>query len=163
MVKTLIWSKCQLASLVTLAWSWFWYASMSHWAFMAQLAPPLSPGAVSWWLCGGELRNSASSWSHRTWYSLGGSMLTGSSKPWPSSLSYIGLDYWLAAWMGHRLVLLLGTMLLHGMGLAWSSWSWHQLLDHGTSSFAMLLFSMVVVGLGGTAGSGTSALVSFLA
>ena len=37
--------------------------------------------------------------------------------------------------MGHRLVLLLGAMLLHGMGLAWSSWSWHQLLDHGTSSF----------------------------
>ena len=99
----------------------------------------------------------------RTWYSLGGSMLTGSSKPWPSSLSYIGFEYWLAAWMGHRLVLLLGTMLLHGMGLAWSSWSWHQLLDHGTNSFAMLLFSMVVVGLGGTAGSGTSALVSFLA
>ena len=71
-------------------------------------------------------------------------MLTGSSTPWPSSLSYMCFYLWLD--VGHRMVLLLGAMVLHCMGLAWRSWIWHQLLDYGTGSCAMLLFSMVVVG-----------------
>ena len=70
MVEVPVGQSGHLGMVLVLAWSWFWYASMSHWALVAQLAPPLSPGAVSWWSCGGELRNSASSWSHlvKSWW-----------------------------------------------------------------------------------------------